>query len=197
MKVELHLHTSRYSPCAVASPAAMMRALIDCGYGAAYLTEHDQLWRDFEIDDLQRDFPAIRIFGGVELTVGSHHIVVLGTTDRSYLQLEDEADILAKAGEAGHAVVLAHPYRWPGGADLLHRGLRPDGVEYLTNNQGDDGAARAAETAAGLGIPLVNASDAHDVDGVGRFWIETDEPLLESQDILSVLRRGAYRRCPR
>ena len=71
MKVELHLHTSRYSGCATATPAELMRKLIETGYQAVYITEHDAVWREEEIARLQEDFPAIRIFPGVELSLGT------------------------------------------------------------------------------------------------------------------------------
>ena len=71
MKVELHLHTSRYSGCSTATPAALMRKLVEAGYEAVYITEHDAVWPEREIARLQEDFPAIRIFAGVELSLGT------------------------------------------------------------------------------------------------------------------------------
>ena len=57
MKVELHLHTSRYSACAVCRPAEMMNGLIARGYEAVYITEHDAVWETAELNDLRRQFP--------------------------------------------------------------------------------------------------------------------------------------------
>ena len=65
MKVELHLHTFRYSGCSTATPQQLMAELIRCGYEAVYITEHDTMWSDWEIDNLQKEFPQIRIFPGV------------------------------------------------------------------------------------------------------------------------------------
>jgi len=85
MKVELHLHTSRYSGCATATPFELMEALIGYGYDAVFVTEHDTVWPDWELRQLQEEFQDIRILPGVELTLGpdqTQHLLVLGTQDR-------------------------------------------------------------------------------------------------------------------
>ncbi len=76
MKVELHSHTNRYSSCATLSPEALLERLIVAGYGAVYITDHNIVWPDSELHELQMRFPAIRVFPGVELTLGSCHLQV-------------------------------------------------------------------------------------------------------------------------
>ena len=60
MKVELHLHTSRYSLCAVDSPAQMMLRYIDAGYQAVYITEHERYLTEevFKKPVILTDYPA-------------------------------------------------------------------------------------------------------------------------------------------
>ena len=113
MKVELHLHTTQYSACATDRPQDVMRELIDAGYGAVYLTEHDEVWSHWELAELQMSFPDIRIFPGMEIALGrdkSQHLLVLGTADRTYLQLPTAEDIILRARTEGHLTVLAHPF---------------------------------------------------------------------------------------
>jgi predicted metal-dependent phosphoesterase TrpH len=201
MKVELHLHTSRYSACSVNSPEELMRKLIAAGYDAVYLTEHDAFWPDREIAALQAQFPRLRILPGAELSIGTadafQHLVVLGANDLEYLVLAsgtrpDVGGILAKARAAGHLTVLAHPFRWADGADMLWRGHRPDAMELRTCNQDADQAELARQTADELHMPVVNAGDVHSVGMVGRFWIETACPLDAPQDIRRVVLGGQY-----
>jgi hypothetical protein len=198
LKVELHCHTSRYSGCATATPEAMVRAMVEAGYGAAYLTEHDTVWPEDALAALQADHPAIRLFPGVELTVGTEsfaHLLVLGTCDPSYLQIRHVQDVVARAREDGHLTVLAHAFRYedePDTRHLLESGWRPDALEHRTNNQDGPAAATAAEVAGRLGIPLVNTGDLHSLDMVGKFWIECDAPLAVANDIRRVILDGAY-----
>lgn len=198
MKVELHCHTSRYSACSKATPAELMEQMIQTGYEAVYITEHDAVWSEREIEQLQQGFPDIRIFGGVELSTGAErmqHLLVLGTTDREYTRLADAAEILKKARDDGCLTVLAHPFRWEGGAEMLDNGLMPDAIEYCTTHHAPKEAEIAAEVAAGLGLPMVNVGDVHGLDFLNRFWIETDRPLLKAGDVRTVVLNRAYVNC--
>ena len=196
MKVELHLHTSRYSGCAVNSPEEMMAGLIAAGYEAVFITEHAAVWPIEELDELRGKFPQLRIFGGVELYVDSHHLLVLGTSDASYLDICNDAPaVLEKARRANHLTVLAHPFRWEEGFEMLYEGLRPDAIEYCTCNHDRPAADRAAAVAAEMGLPLVNSGDSHGLDFLDRFWIETPEPLVAPTDVRRIVLAGDYENC--
>ena len=177
-----------------------MRRLIECGYGAVYITEHDEVWDDWELADLRAHFPEILIFPGVEIALGeslSHHLLVLGTSDRDYIRLPTASQIIALARQQHHLTVLAHPFRWPQcPPEILAGDVLPDAVEFRTGNTPPGADAQAAEAAQRLGLPTVNAGDVHGLDYVNHFWIETFEPLKEPDDIFSVVRSRAYRNCP-
>ena len=205
MKLELHLHTNLYSPCATASPQEQMARLIETGYQAVYITEHDAVWSDDELDDLRRQFPAIRIFSGVEVTLRqptgpageyNQHLVVLGTDDVEYVNLAgNPAAVLAKARDEGCLTVLAHPYRWEGSCTILAAGLLPDAIECHTGNQNDAQAFIAEALSRQIDIPLVNAGDSHATSMIDRFWIETDQPVDQARDIRKIVLEGKYRNC--
>jgi len=195
MKVELHLHTTRYSGCAAAAPQELMRRLIQTGYGAVYITEHHTVWGDDELDRLQRQFPQIRIFPGVELTLeyrAFSHLLVLGTNDPAYLMIRDEARVLEKSRAEGHLTVLAHPYRWGGADALLKAGLLPDALEYQTPNLEPSQAAQAMAAAKQLSLPVVNSGDVHALDFIDCFWIETYRPIESPRDVRQIVLAGEY-----
>lgn len=197
MKVELHLHTSRYSGCAVNSPSEMMRRLIEAGYEAVCITEHDAVWGDDELDDLRALFPEIMIFGGLELSLSMQHLLIIDTTDPSFLSMTNEAEVLTMAAAAGKLTILAHPFRWEGGADMLRRGRLPDAIETFTNNQKGGAAEYATEAARKLAIAAVNAGDVHSLSMIDKFWIETAGPVERASDIRDAISQGAYRNCSR
>ena len=163
MKVEVHLHTDRYSACSVAAPDELMAELVALGYEAVYITEHNTLWSDGEIAQLQAAHPQLRIFPGVELTISDEpleHLLVLGTTDREYLRIDDPADVLDKARSAGDLTILAHPFRFDAGAALVsEQHLLPDALEYCSCNQPPQLGEYAERLAAEHGLALVNAGD--------------------------------------
>lgn len=200
MKVELHLHTSRYSDCAVATPSELMETAVAAGYDAVYITEHHRIWQDHELDWLRERFPDVLIFPGVEINLpgeAMQHLLVLGTNDPTYLTLAESADILRRARDEGHLTVLAHPCRWPGAGQILDDGLRPDAMEYRTCNQDLHAAGAALAWAGELGLPVVNAGDVHSVEMVGRYWIETARPLTGPDDVRPIILAGQYERFPR
>lgn len=195
MKVELHLHTSRYSACAIVSPQQIINRLIDARYDAVYLTEHDAVWSDAELDDLRAQFPGLGIFPGVELTLyvpGMVHLLVLGTNNREYIAMDRPSDVIEKARDEGHLTVLAHPFRWEGADDVLKGDILPDAIEYCTNSHDGKDAKRAARAAESLGLHLVNTGDLHWLTAADRYWIETDRPVENADDIRGIVLDGAY-----
>ena len=192
MKVELHLHTTRYSGCATASPEVMMRALIDAGYDAVYITEHDATWSDRELTELRGRFPEIAIVPGVELSLESDHLLVLGTNDPRFLSMRSPADIIDAARADGHLTVLAHPFRWATSSDILDGDTPPDAMEFQTPNVPFDRAGLALVRAKAMSLPVVNSGDAHAVHFLDRFWVETFQPLDAGDDIRDIILDGAY-----
>ncbi len=197
MRVELHLHTTAYSGCAIASPGQLMRKLTEEHYDAVYLTEHDAVWSDAELHTLRAHHPRLLIFPGMERSVGragaSQHLLVLGTNDPSYLRMDSGEEIILRARAEGHLTVLAHPFRWEGGADLLEGSVLPDAMEFRTPNHAPEFAQRAREASERLGVPLVNSGDVHVVGSVGRFWIQTGRNLTDPDDIRDAILSGDYR----
>jgi len=196
MKVELHLHTMRYSGCAVATPAELMAELIRLEYGAVFITEHDAVWDQWELDNLRRDFSGISIFPGMELSIETgEHLLVLGSNDRGYLQLRDGQKIIERARGEGHLTVLAHPYRWDKSAGLLQGSLLPDAMEFRTNNHDAVGGAKAQAAAERLGMPLVNAGDTHSLSMLNHHWIQTRQSVITGDDIRQIVLKGQYENC--
>lgn len=192
MKVELHLHTSRYSQCAVNRPQEMIRRLIETGYDAVYITEHDKIWPGDEIARLQSDFPQIRIFSGLELTIGMQHLLILPADDPTYLLMNDAEEILATAHQEGRLTVLTHPYRWEGGATMLDGGLLPDALEYRSPNQDAEATAKSLAAAERLGLPVINSGDVHTAEYAGWYWVNTDRPIEQPTDIRDIIVEGTY-----
>jgi predicted metal-dependent phosphoesterase TrpH len=195
MKVELHCHTMRYSGCAVNTPFELMSELIRRGYGAVYITEHDAVWTDDELDYLRCEFPQIRIFPGVEISLGACHVLVLGTNARAYLGFHDPSVLLDMARDEGHLTILAHPFRWEDSDLILKDGLAPDALEYRTNNHDARWGEKSIQAGKKLNVSLVNAGDTHSIEMLDRYWIETELDLENADDIRAIVLERAYKNC--
>lgn len=196
MKVELHAHTIRYSNCAVLTPSELIQSLIKNRYGAVYITEHDAIWPEDDLEFLRREFPQIHIFGGLERSIGDGmHLVILGADDPIYLEQRDAEEILQTARQRGHTTILAHPFRWKGSDQMLNEGYLPDAMEFRTCNHTAPMAQKAMAFARQAELSLVNAGDIHSADMIGQFWIETDADLSEATDIGPIIQDGDYHNC--
>ncbi len=195
MKVELHLHTSRYSGCSQNTPHDLMTRAIETGYDAVFITDHNAVWAEWEIELLQAEFPQIRIFPGVELSLGGglQHLLVLGTTDRLLPDLADKpAEVLAMARDRGHLTILVHPFRFKGGDEILRKNLLPDAIEHCSPNVNPDQAELARKAGDRLSLPLINSGDTHALSFLDRFWIETHRPVVHADDIREIILAGEY-----
>ncbi len=196
MKVELHLHTCRYSHCSVDGPEAMLSACQDEGYEVVCLTEHDVVWPEAEIGALARQFPELTILPGIERSIRGQHLLILGTSDPIWLEMTEPGPILQTAAETPCLTVLAHPFRWPGGAEMLSGpGPMPDAVEHMTGNQQGKQAASAVAAARARGLRWVNSSDAHSTDMLGQYWVETAGPIETAGQLREAILSGAYGNC--
>jgi 3',5'-nucleoside bisphosphate phosphatase len=196
MKVELHCHTSRYSQCALNTPRELMQKFVRTGYDAVYITEHMALWRCEELEELRAEFPTLRIFPGIEWTIADmplQHVVIPGANNPAYLKITEWKDCLRLARQEGHLTVLAHPFRWEGAGTALAGPDLPDAIEYRTCNHHEEPGRTALETAGRLNLPLVNAGDTHGLKFIDRFYIQTQHPIEQADDIRSIILEGEYR----
>jgi len=201
MKVELHCHTSRFSLCAINTPDEMLTRLVEERYDVVFLTEHDALWSSQDIAFMQKRHPKIKIFPGLELTHhrnedgGISHILILGTTDPSFLFITNPSDLIAHAKKSDCLTIIAHPYRWEGADELLKHPILPDAIEGFSPNHPPDKAALAHQTAKELSLPTVNTSDAHSADFIGKYWIETNLDVETPKQLREIIIAREYKNC--
>jgi hypothetical protein len=176
----------------------MISALVADDYDVICLTEHNTVWPDEDLDRLRERFPGTHIFPAIEVNNGTvpEDLLVLGTNDPAYVDLATADrwdDLLAKARDEGVATILAHPCRFTGGHDMILSGLRPDAMEHRTGNHDQAMSIAACAIAEQRHIPLVNAGDLHSTEMIGKYWIETDEPIKAASDIAPMIRNQTYR----
>ena len=199
MKVQLHCHTSQFSLCGQNSPDEMIQAHIAHGYDVVFLTDHDSVWPADDIADLQKQYPEIRIFPGIEVSVltpdTTYHVVLLGTSDEGFCELPSAACLLARARQHHVPTILAHPYRWSGRPGILEERPLPDAMEARSWNHDAANERLAVQKADVLKIPLVYADDAHSIQAVGQFWIETHHEFDHPSQLQEIFATGAYEMC--
>ena len=119
MKVDIHCHTSKYSPCAGQSPENMVEAAIRRKMDGVVITEHDVLWKKEELEDLRNKYPQIVILNGVEISsyiridkkIHIYDILVYGLLEGEKIpkykgDIKETLNIFQE-----YALVLPHPFR--------------------------------------------------------------------------------------
>jgi predicted metal-dependent phosphoesterase TrpH len=191
----MHVHTDRYSDCGKMSPEAMARAAIERGLDGVVLTEHNRQWSPAEGLALQRQFPALKILRGIEVSAAEGHVLVYGVSSPDALAFYPDMPIvqLARAAHAaGGIVVLAHPARYeesiPGA--VYHAGI--DGVELYSMNIRMYMEAAVQGLDARLGKPGIAGTDAHAVEWLGFYATDFHHTIQSEQDLVQAVRARAF-----
>jgi hypothetical protein len=204
--IDLHTHTSRYSSCSVLSPQALCEIALERGLHALAITEHQHQWSKPELAALQKQYPALKLYRGVEVSCGDgHDYIVLGMADadRVYHGMGYEELRALVDASPGAFVFIAHCFRHSGSeAGLARRQI--DGIEMASHNilarpQPPSGPAtivraelyRTWRDKMGW-IGLYN-SDGHSRAMVGTFYnqIEASPGLPQDELALAALLRRA------
>jgi predicted metal-dependent phosphoesterase TrpH len=198
-RVDLHVHTRRYSPCAEAlDPEYLGIALEKAGLDGLVITEHDQLWPADDIALLNRKLENKRIYRGVEVSSSNGHFIVIGLEGlddiRPGISIEK---LMPKIHFHDAAIIWAHPH--------LHYGSIPAPLKYSRMpaglhavevasgvTSGKDSAATRA-MARRMGWATVGGSDAHFPGQVGcAYTLLTDFPENEMH-LAEAIRKGQCR----
>lgn len=192
MKVEMHTHTEKYSVCSRIPPRELVAMADASGYDALFLTEHDRVWRKTEIAGLQELAERVKVFPGIEITLTDEiHILVLGAQEPVYERLKTPSDVFGQACADGFLTVVAHPFRWS--LTLPSYCQLADAVEVLTCNHGtEEHAGRARAYAQEQHMAQIYASDAHGLNYMNKFWVETFESFQTPEELRNLVLTGRY-----
>ena len=195
-RVDLHVHTRRYSPCAESLDPQQLPALLARRHlNGIVIAEHDRLWPRIDIEELNRNLPFGRIFRGVEVSSRNGHFVVIGLDRLNGIQPGISARaLIKKARSQSAAVILAHPQiqysQTQRQLDVLEMPAGIDAVEVASTMTAGSGSIQAQSVARQLGCGMVGGSDAHALSQVGRaFTIFSALPANE-RELAAAIREG-------
>jgi len=195
-RVDLHVHTRRYSPCAEAlDPEYLGIALERAGLDGLVITEHDHLWPAEDIALLNRKLKNKRIYRGVEVSSCNGHFVVIGLDDlddiRPGISIEK---LIPKIHFHEAAIIWAHPHLHYGNipAPLKGSGMPPGlhAVEVASGVTGGKVSAATRAMARRMGWAAVGGSDAHIPGQVGCAYTLLTELPENEMHLAAAIRKG-------
>ncbi|MGQ9630458.1 MAG: PHP domain-containing protein [bacterium] len=197
MLIDLHVHTNRYSSCAKASPEAMVAMGQDVGLDGMAITEHNVIWGDEEFSELQRKFPKIKLFRGIEVTTArGDDFLVYGITqpDLFYPRMP-ASKLISTVRKWGGAIVLAHPYRYhPDVPPEIFRSSI-DALEIKSVNIEECLEPKIEALRKRLHIPGIAATDAHIPKMLGIYATCFSNHMENEMELVREIRSGAFSPC--
>lgn len=150
-------------------------------------------------------YEKFRVFFGAEYSYAHGHDILFYGLCKDFLcehpQLErmPVEDMCKLLQSAGYLVVQAHPYR---NRDYTDSSVKSelfcaDGVEIFNACNYDEENQKAAEYAVAHHKIMTSGGDIHDAKDtrIGLAGIVTDTPIQNNQDLVDVLKSGAYSLC--
>jgi histidinol phosphatase-like PHP family hydrolase len=194
MKIDLHVHSSERSPCGRSTDEEQVRAAIACGLDGFFFTDHHAFIEEEKLAALNRQFSPFQVFRGIEISCNEEDFLVLGVAD-ALLAREDwlYPDLHRFVRGKDGFMVLAHPFRYHADLNLDCADYHPDAIEIRSANTPLAEQDRILRLADEWNIPVLCNSDAHFVDGFGKFYNILEAMPRDEAELLDLLRARKFR----
>jgi histidinol phosphatase-like PHP family hydrolase len=191
--VDLHVHTSERSPCAINSEEEQIRAAIAAGLDAIFITDHHRLIPVERLEALNRTFAPFRVFSGIEFTSQGEDFVILGLRDprmesSNWLYPDLHAFVRAQGG----FMVLAHPFRYREQINVDVEQFPTDAIEVHSPNTPIAAEDRIRDLANRLQVSVLCNSDAHSSERLGQYYNSLNHPIFTEQELFAALKGGQF-----
>lgn len=196
IRIDLHVHTRRYSTCAPSLALDQILAVLNSGQlDGVVLTDHDILWPVQEIQTLNAKLERGRIYRGIEASSPNGHFVLIGMEDARAIHPSDPLETLQSAAHSQGAVVIwAHPHQrysqitHPLDGACLPGGI--DAIEVASTVTTANAATDAQCIAKRYGLPMVAGSDAHCVAALGQALTRFAQLPTDEGALAEMIRQG-------
>jgi predicted metal-dependent phosphoesterase TrpH len=195
-RVDLHVHTRRYSPCAESlGPEHLAGAMHRSGLDGLVIAEHDHLWPPEEIARLNADLGDKRIYRGVEVSSRHGHFLVIGLDAMDGIKPGIGIMDLIPAIDAQQAAIIwAHPFlHYDSIASPLEGAGMPGGLHAVEVASGVTHGKESAATrtlAKRMGWASVGGSDAHTPAQVGCAYTLLASLPVDEKQLAAAIRNG-------
>lgn len=188
MKIDLHVHASERSGCAIASTEIQVRAAIAARLDAIAFTDHHRLVPRSHLAELNQQYSPFKIYTGIEITSEREDWLVLGVNDPR-LEREDwrYSDLAGYVRNLGGFIILAHPFRYAPQINTNLEANPPDGIEISSYNTSPTREEDIRLFAARHGLALFSNSDAHSSNRFGKYYNEVSYLPATDLELLQLL----------
>lgn len=200
-RIDLHLHTTRYSPDSVITPERLIADAAAAGLTHVVITEHDAQWSAEELAEInarpETAAAGLTVLSGVEVSAREGHFLCFGLPDLNDIEPGISLkDLVAEVRGHSGSIVAAHPYRWDQDFDSIFEsfGHEFQALELASKNVDADCRGKVERVLAGSPkMKCSGSSDAHEPGQIGCYFTEIDDAIESIGDFVAALRRGSFR----
>lgn len=189
MIIDLHFHTTQFSPCSHIDMEEGIKHAKKIGLDGVCITDHDS-YEAFEMaKEMEKKYDLLVIVG-VEVLTYEGDILCFGLNKVPPKMHAQE--LIDFVNQKGGVTISAHPFRNNGRGMGNHicnvKGL--SAVESFNGNTSDKNNLKAYSLAKKLSIPCVGASDAHKVENIGKYATEFLDTITNEKDLIRAIKQG-------
>lgn len=201
MKIDLHIHTRRYSACSCLDPTDALKAARRAGLDGLVFTEHGILWPPEHLKPLTIHAAELGLvlLAGQEVTCMNRgrrmDFLVFGVTESLGTRSTPEELITDVHHQAG-IVVAAHPFKpsrlgtgYHGAGEAVYE-LDLDGIELLHPDHDHKARGMVRAAAEARNLPLTGGSDAHEPDHLGICATLFERQIASMSDLVIEIKAG-------
>jgi len=187
MKCDLHIHTS-YSYDSATHPKEMVEAAIKKRIGCLAITDHSEIKGALEAIEYAKE-KSILIIPGIEIKSKEGDILGLNI-EKIIPEGLSAKETIKKIKEIGGMAIIPHPFGWfcSFKGDLREISKEIDGIEVLNASAFGPGNKKALAFAQKFNLPFTAGSDAHNLNLVGRAYLEVPGENLSTEEILEKIK---------
>ncbi|MCX7981433.1 MAG: PHP domain-containing protein [Syntrophales bacterium] len=206
-KLDLHVHTRRYSDCAFIKPEDLITRAIEEGLDGLAITEHGMRWPEREFNALrsQAEARGLLLINGQEIYTTDElgrmegEFLVFGFT-RSLTGTYKAVDLIDIVHREGGVVIAAHPYKLSRNGKMHYYGvgdrleyLKVDAVELFHPDQNERARSKVQRVMKKRGIPGTGGSDAHVASAIGACFTIFESDINTEEELIEEIRAGRIR----
>lgn len=187
MKCDLHIHTS-YSYDSATPPKEIVEAAIKRRIDCLAVTDHSEIKGALEAIEYAKE-KSILIIPGIEIKSKEGDILGLNI-EKIIPKGLSVKETIKKIKEAGGMAIIPHPFGWfcSFREDLKEISKEIDGIEVLNASTFGPGNKKALAFAQKFNLPFTAGSDAHNLNLVGRAYLEVPGENLSTEEILEKIK---------